>query len=399
MYPRLTLKQNRHKPVTNRHPWIFSGAIAKVDQVNGGDVVDVINAGGQFIARGIYNSRSQIACRIFTWKDEPINADFFRRRIQEAVQRRGPELPATCRLINSENDLLPGLIADVYSGFLVVQFLSLGMEVRKEMIVQQLNALIRPEAAGWQGIFERSDAGARAKEGLLPQTGLLAGEEPPPLLEIEENGLRFLVDVRRGHKTGFYLDQRENRKATTPLISARQNGDILNVFSYTGAFGVYAARAEPSARIANVDASEEALDLARKNFELNGVLSQGEFLAGNAFDALRLFRDQGRTFDFIILDPPKFAFSRSGLNSALRGYKDLNLLAFKLLKQNGYLVTFSCSGLVSPDLFQKVVFEASADAGRPAQILKKLGHPSDHPVLLSFPEGEYLKGLILKVVE
>jgi 23S rRNA (cytosine1962-C5)-methyltransferase len=259
--------------------------------------------------------------------------------------------------------------------------------------------LVRP-----RGIYERSDVDVREKEGLAASVGVLSGAGPPECVEIRENGWRFLVDVRRGHKTGFYLDQRDNRKRVAQLLckAGEQGGggaeEILNAFSYTGAFAVYAAKANPRAHITNLDASRDALNLARENMRLNGFEGCGEFVEGDAFQMLRRYRDEGKAFDAIILDPPKFVHSQSQMPTGLRGYKDINLLAFKLLKPNGTLVTFSCSGQVSADLFQKVVFGAAVDAGREAQIVAKLLQAPDHPILLSFPESEYLKGLVCRVV-
>ena len=250
-------------------------------------------------------------------------------------------------------------------------------------------------------IFERSDVDVREKEGLKTSVGVLHGAEPPDRVETRENGFRFLVDVRRGHKTGFYLDQSENRRrvARDLLGLGRPNrSEILNVFSYTGGFSVYVCAANAEARVINLDASAEALNLARENMRLNAVESNGEFVEGDAFLVLRRYRDEGKSFDAIILDPPKFVYSQAQLQSGLRGYKDINLLAFKLLKSGGILATFSCSGQVSAELFQKVVFEAATDAKRDAQIIARLSQSSDHPVLLAFPESEYLKGLVCRVI-
>lgn len=298
-------------------------------------------------------------------------------------------LPCACRLINAEADLLSGLIVDKYGDYLVAQFLSAGVERWKSGIVKGLEAVLRPE-----GIYERSDAEVRLKEGLSLQTGLLAGEEPPEFIEIQEGGYRFLVDVRRGHKTGFYLDQAENRKIVAEYA---QNRQILNCFSYTGGFSVAALKAGAE-RVVNLDTSGDALELASRNIQLNGLdLNRCENLQEDVFSCLRTFRDRGISFDMVILDPPKFADNQHQLEKAARGYKDINLLACKLLRPGGLLVTFSCSGLVSTELFQKIVADAALDAHRQARIQRRLFQSCDHAVLLSFPEGQYLKGLVCEV--
>lgn len=248
-----------------------------------------------------------------------------------------------------------------------------------------------------RGIYERSDADVRGKEGLAPATGLLAGEEPPPLIEIDEGGRQFLIDVRHGHKTGFYIDQRVNRGKVADWLCLQPGAEVLNAFSFSGGFAV-AALQGGAVRAINVDSSADALALARRNIELNGFAAPDEdFVTADVFHLLREYRDAGRHFDAIVLDPPKFAHNQQQVQSAARGYKDINLLAFQLLRPGGLLFTFSCSGLVSADLFQKIVFGALADTGRDAQILERLGAGPDHPVALTFPEGEYLKGLVCRV--
>jgi 23S rRNA (cytosine1962-C5)-methyltransferase len=397
MSPKIFLKPGKDKPVLSHHPWIFSGAIARVENANDGDTVDVLDAAGQFLARGYYNSRSQIAVRLWTWRDEPIDREFFRRRLQTAIAARA-SLNADAstnayRWVNAESDGLPGLIVDRYADFIVVQFLTLGAEKFKTEIIDGLQELVAP-----RGIYERSDVDVREKEGLQSSVGVLRGDEPPEQVQVIENSLRFLVDVKRGHKTGFYLDQRENRQRVAEEQRRRGAGEILNVFSYTGGFSVYVCAANKNARVINLDASRDALELARENLRLNDCAARAEFVESDAFQALRKYRDSGKSFDAIILDPPKFVHTRSQLNAGLRGYKDINLLAFKLLKPGGMLATFSCSGQVSAELFQKVVFEAATDANRDAQIIAKLSHAADHPILLAFPESEYLKGLVCRVI-
>jgi 23S rRNA (cytosine1962-C5)-methyltransferase len=391
----IRLKSGREKPINNRHPWIFSGAIAGTEgAAESGDIVEVRDSNGRFLAQGYYNPQSQIAVRLLTWDQETvIDADFWRRRLQAAIARRqalirSPESTA-CRLVYAEADGLPGLIVDQYEDWLIFQSLTTGIERRKSLLVKLLDDLLSPP-----GIYERSDADVRGHEGLEPVTGLQSGEMPPQDLIIQENGLHFHVDVVEGHKTGFYLDQRENRRRVAPYCA---NKEVLNAFSYTGAFAVYAAE-QGAGRITNMDTSAEALRGARENMALNGFSRENdEYIRGDAFEELRTLRDSARSFDVVILDPPKFAFSRSQLHSATRGYKDINMLGMRLLRPGGILCTFSCSGLVKEELFQKVLFGASVDVGREVRILERLGQNGDHPVLLTFPESAYLKGFICLV--
>jgi len=392
----VVLKRNRAKPVLQRHPWIYSGA---VDRVAGdpadGDVVDVRDAGNNWLARGYINRQSQIVVRLLTWEqDEPVDADFWRRRLERAIAARQALVddPATdaYRLVHAESDYLPGLIVDRYGDWLAVQFLTRGVEQWRDELVGLLADLVNDV----RGIYERSDMDVREKEGLEQRVGLLWGEEPPAEIEIVENGRRFLMDVRQGHKTGFYLDQRENR-AQLPSFCA--GAEVLDAFSYAGGFGVYAASGEAKA-VTLVDSSALALELARRNLVLNGLEgAEVEYVEGNVFSVLRGYRAQGRQFDVVVLDPPKLAHSGREVERASRAYKDVNLLAFQLLRPGGVLFTFSCSGAVSADLFQKIVFGAALDAGRDAQIVGYLAQGSDHPVALTFPEGAYLKGLTCRV--
>jgi 23S rRNA (cytosine1962-C5)-methyltransferase len=302
-----------------------------------------------------------------------------------------PPETSTFRLVNAEADGLPGLVVDRYGDYLVVQCLTLGIDRRKEMLFDLLMELLSPA-----GIYERSDVDVRQKEGLPQAAGPRRGQEPPAELVVLENALSFLVDVHHGHKTGFYLDQRDNRAALgrPELLNGR---DVLNVFSYTGGFGVYAAN-NGAQRITNVDSSATALELAERNIELNGFTRpDDQYIAGDAFEVLRYYREEGEQFDVVILDPPKFAHTQGGVDRATRGYKDLNWLALRLLRPGGLLMTFSCSGLVSADLFQKVIFGAAVDAQRDVQIMQHLGQAADHPILLTFPESAYLKGLLCRV--
>lgn len=393
--PTVRLKSGREKPINNRHPWIFSGAIAATEGYpQCGDIVQVTDSRGKFLAQGYYNPRSQIAVRLLTWHPEAvIGADFWRRHLQAALARRQALVRAAdttaYRLVYAEADGLPGLIVDQYEDWLVFQSLTTGIERRKDLLVELLDDLLSPS-----GIYERSDADVREHEGLEPATGLWSGQMPPRDLVIREHGLRFHVNVFEGHKTGFYLDQRENRRRVAPYCADKE---VLNAFSYTGAFAVYAAE-QGAGRITNMDTSTDALRGIEENMALNDFSRQDdEYVRGDAFEELRTLRDRARSFDVVILDPPKFAFSRSQLHAATRGYKDINMLAMRLLRPGGILCTFSCSGLVEEELFQKVVFGASVDVDRQVRIIERLSQAGDHPVLLTFPESAYLKGFICLV--
>lgn len=394
----LTLKPGREKPVLNRHPWVFSGAIHHSDgRFQPGDLVTVLAKDGRFLATAYANPHSQIRARILSWDaNEPIDDAFWQRRLRRAIAaRQSLDLSQTTafRLINAEADGLPGLIVDQYGEFLVMQCLTLGIDRRKTLLAEMLAAELQPA-----GILERSDASVRAKEGLPEASGLLWGAPPPNRLLIQENGHTFAVDLTGGHKTGFYLDQRTNRALVcTPHYVAGK--EILNVFAYTGGFAVYAA-AHGAGPITNIDSSMDVLEMAEENVLRLGLeRPSDEYLLGDAFMILRDFRDNGRQFDMVILDPPKFAHSQRDIERAARGYKDLNWLALRLLRPGGLLATFSCSGLVSADLFQKIIFSAAVDAGRDVQILQPLSQAPDHPILLSFPESAYLKGLLCRVVD
>jgi 23S rRNA (cytosine1962-C5)-methyltransferase len=401
--PTLVIRADRAKVFDNRHPWVFSGAIQRVQgSPADGDIVVMRDDGGAFLARGYWNSQSQINVHVLSWDEGQVIDDaFWRKRLEQAIQGRAMEnaqherSPNAYRLVNAENDGLPGLVVDRYGDWLVLQALTLGVDRRKQMIAKLLMDMLQPA-----GIYERSDVDVRQKEGLTQVTGLLAGRKPPPLVEIDENGRRFLVDVQQGHKTGFYLDQRMNRATLGNWLRFDPEADtrvILNCFSYTGGFAVYALDGMAQ-RVINVDASAEALALAKRNVSINGLAAaDGDFVVGDVFEVLRQYRAEGQTFDLIILDPPKFAHNQQQVMPATRGYKDINLLAFQLLRRGGVLLTFSCSGLVDADLFQKVVFGALVDARREAQILMRLTAAPDHPVSLTFPEGAYLKGLMCRV--
>jgi 23S rRNA (cytosine1962-C5)-methyltransferase len=389
---KVILKANRDKPLRHKHPWVFSGALDRIEPaIVDGDVVDVVTSQGEFLARGYLNRRSQIAVRVLTWDaGEAIDEGFWARRLALAVSWRVMGDHEARRLVNAESDGLPGLIVDRYGEWLVVQVLTLGIERFKPVIVPQLQSILRP-----RGIYERSDVDVREKEGLPQTRGVLAGDEPPDRVEIDENGYRYLVEVKRGHKTGFYLDQRENRKKTQAYAAG---AEVLNLFSFSSSFAVSALKAGAKS-VMNVDSSADALQLAQENLRLNGLSAHDtDFVEADVFSYLRQLRAEQRAFDVIIADPPKLAQTQSQIERAARAYKDLNLVAMQILRPGGYLITFSCSGLVPPDLFQKIVFGATLDAGRDAQIVERLSQASDHPVLLSFPEGEYLKGLVCRVL-
>lgn len=392
------LKPDREKPVRQGHPWIFSGAIQRLpEQAQDGDIVAVSDARGAWLAQGYLNRASQIQVRLLSWDSkEIIDEHFWRRKLRQSILARH-ELSMSgettaYRLVNAESDYLPGLVVDRYGSVLVMQVGTLGIELRKRELA---NLLL--ELTDCSSVIERSEMAIRRQEGLGDASGLLAGVAPAEQVTVRELGLQFYVDLLSGQKSGFYMDQRFNRQRVASYCAG---GDVLNAFSYTGAFAVHAL-AQGARTVINVDTSVEALELGEANLRLNGFDpdTQTENIAGDLFEVLRDWRNAGKQrFDLIILDPPKFAQSKGNLERALRGYKDINLLAMGLLKPGGFLATFSCSGLVSADLFQKVVFGAAVDAGRPVQILEWLRQASDHPVAITFPEGEYLKGLICRVL-
>ncbi len=385
------LKQGREKSLLRRHPWIFSGAIHHVDGEPGsGSTVDLLSFNKQFLARASYSPHSQIRVRVWTFEDEPIDKEFFRKKIRAALATRYEfqieHNINAARLIYAESDHLPGLIVDRYGAVLVLQSLTAGSEYWKETITDLLL-----EETGLENIYERSDADVRELEGLEQKVGVLRGAMPQTPLTIYEHGLKFLVNIEHGHKTGFYLDQSRNRLRVRELA---QDKDVLDCFCYTGGFTVNAL-AGGAKSVLSVDASEEALRLAKENVTLNDLpADNANFIEGDVFQLLRRFRDENRSFDAIILDPPKFAPTAAQAERAARGYKDINLFAFKLLRPGGILVTFSCSSGIDAGLFQKIIAGAALDAGIDAQIIEHLSQSADHPVLLHFPEGAYLKGLI-----
>lgn len=389
----LTLEAGREKSLLRRHPWIFASAIRHIGgKPRKGDTVDVLASDGRWLGRGAYSPDSAMRVRIWTFEqNEVVDNAFFLRRIEQAARARQHLLEHTnaCRLVAAECDGLPGITIDLYAKVLVCQLLSAGAEKHRDKIVWGLRKLY-PEHA----ILERSDVQIREKEGLPLLTQTLHGEIPE-LVEIEENGLRFLVDVKNGHKTGYYLDQRNNRQLVANYARDRE---VLNCFSYTGAMAVYCLQGGAT-HVTNLDVSDSALEMAARHIALNGLLQERcTQLNADVFAQLRAYRAEGRQFDLIVLDPPKFVENKQHLTQACRGYKDINLLALQLLKPEGILATFSCSGLMPEELFHKVVADAALDAGRSVQFLRKLSQAEDHPVLSTYPEGYYLKGLICRVV-
>ena len=389
---KLILKVGREKSLKRRHPWVFSGAVAKVQgKPAAGDTVELHSAAGAFLAVAAYSPQSQIVARVWDWSERDIDRSFFKERVSTALAQRRAVLDGAatdpCRLVHGESDGLPGVVADRYGDTLVLQLTSAGAERWRDAIG---DALL--EATGASRVWERSDAEVRALEGFAPVTGPVRGAREPTRVVVSEQGIRFEVDLERGHKTGFYLDQRGNRLRLRQLARGR---DVLDGFCYTGGFALNAASGGARSVFA-LDSSAEALALGHANAQLNG-LSGIDWVGSDVFQMLRQLRDARRQFDLIVLDPPKFAPTAAHAAKAARAYKDINLLAFKLLRPAGLLMTFSCSGGVSVDLFQKIVAGAALDAGVNAQFIERLGAGPDHPVALNFPEGEYLKGLLCRV--
>ena len=391
----IILRPGRDRSVIKHHPWIFSGSISKVVGNPGqGDTVEIVDERGEWLARGAYSPNSNIRVRVWTWNDkDEITPDFFRERLLSALvlRQRSTRLinSNAYRLVHGESDGLPGCVIDRYDNTLVIQILSCGIEQWKEVLVELLKELTNVEC-----IYERSDADVRKLEGLPLSDGLIWGKSPEREIEIIENESRFLVDIINGHKTGFYLDQRANRKAVGVFARSK---DVLDCFCYTGGFTVAAVKNEAKSVYA-VDTSTAALDLGKRHIELNGYpQDRVEWVIEDVFQLLRKLRDRGDKFDLVIMDPPKFASTPAHVNRAARGYKDINLLGLKLLRPGGILVTFSCSGGISADLFQKIVAGAALDASLDTRIIQRLAQDCDHPVALNFPEGAYLKGLVLTV--
>ncbi|WP_017218891.1 class I SAM-dependent methyltransferase [Pseudoalteromonas sp. NJ631] len=391
----LYLQPGREKSLNRKHPWVFSKAIKKVKGKPAlGDTVKIYSNEGKYLATAAYSPDSQIRARIWTFDEsQHIDQAFFEQKLARALAAREYVIAegglTGFRLCAAESDGLPGVTIDKFDNYLVCQLLSAGAERHKGEIVMALQSLF-PDCH----VYERSDVDVRKKEGLDKITGPLAGDAPTAPVLISENGLKIEVDIIGGHKTGFYLDQRDSRAALERFVKDKE---VLNCFCYTGTFGLYALRGGCS-KVINVDVSQPALDTAKRNVEHNELdLSKAEFVKQDVFKLLRQYRDEGRQFDTIVMDPPKFAESKAQLNGACRGYKDINMIAMQILKPSGTLLTFSCSGLMEQNLFQKVVADAALDAGKELLIMERLNQAADHPIAGNYPEGFYLKGLICKV--
>lgn len=390
---KIFLKAGKEKSLLRRHPWVFSGAISRTENSPAlGDTVHILSAEGQFLAQAAYHPQAQIAARVWSWDEaESIDDDFFYRKIAQAIAFRRQlgfaKLSTGMRIIHGESDGLPGFVVDQYDRVLVIQISSVGIERWRDACIASLLKLLDPVC-----IYERSDTEVRALESLPERCGVVFGELPSNVT-IKEHDLTFQVDIVKGQKTGFYLDQRDNRSAVGVFAADK---DVLNCFCYSGGFTVYAKQAGARS-VLSIDSSQSALALATQNVDLNGFATDtNEWLCADVFQALRKLRDQQRSFDLIILDPPKFAPTASFAEKAARGYKDINLLGLKLLRPGGILASYSCSSGISSDLFQKIIAGAALDAGVMAHIVAYQHAAADHPVLLNFPEGAYLKGLILK---
>ncbi|ARN65806.1 TPA: class I SAM-dependent methyltransferase [Vibrio vulnificus] len=391
------LVKGREKSVVRRHPWIFSRGI---DRVEGnpqlGETVDVYGHDGKWLAKAAYSPESQIRARVWSFEKQDVNRAFFVKRIQDAQLLREDVIERDgltgYRLIAAESDGMPGVTIDRYQNFFVCQLLSAGAEHQKQNIVDALIEVF-PDC----NVYERSDVSVRKKEGLQETTGVLHGEMPPKSVVIEENGVKISVDIVGGHKTGFYLDQRDSRQQAMKYVKDKE---VLNCFSYTGGFGLYALKGGAK-RVINADVSQPALDTAKFNAELNEFdisKKRAVFLNADVFKLLREYRDQGTKFDVVIMDPPKFAESKAQLNGACRGYKDINMLAMQILNPGGTLLTYSCSGLMDQVLFQKIIADAAVDAGRSVKFVERFEQAADHPTDTAYPEGFYLKGFACKVL-
>jgi 23S rRNA (cytosine1962-C5)-methyltransferase len=389
------LKKGKEKAVLQRHPWVFSGAI---DRVKGkpanGDIVKLLDAQNRFMAYGFYNDQSRVALRLLEWDEETaVDDNWFRQKVATAVESREYVLRSgqtnTCRLIFSEADYLPGLIVDKYADHLSVQILTSGIQNNITVIIDELQRLLQPK-----GIYDKSDASSRAHEGLETTNEVLAGNPPPEIVQVMENGITYGINIAEGQKSGFYCDQRDNRHLLAAYV---QDKKVLDCFCYTGGFTLNSLKLG-AASVTSVDSSALAIDTLRQNIELNG-LDANKFTAiqSDVNKQLRRFKEEGQFFDVIVLDPPKYAPSRSALDRASRAYKDLNRIAMLLLNKGGLLATFSCSGAMDIDNFKQVLAWAALDAGKQVQFIYQFCQPEDHPVRASFPEGEYLKGLLCRV--
>ena len=388
------LKKGKEKAVLQRHPWLFSGAIERVKgKPANGDIVRLLNDKSAFMAYGFYNDQSRVALRLLEWDENAeINDDWFRKRVAQAVASRSNILDAktnTCRLIFSEADYLPGLIVDKYADYLAVQVLTSGIENMMPVIIDELQKLLKPA-----GIFDKSDASSREHEGLETHNTVLAGNYPPEIVQVIENGISYGINIAEGQKSGFYCDQRDNRHITALHAKGKK---MLDCFSYTGGFTLNALK-NGAAFVTSVDSSALAIDTLKQNIGLNNLdVSKHTAIQSDVNKQLRALREQGEKFDIVVLDPPKYAPSRSALDKASRAYKDLNRLGMLLLESGGLLATFSCSGAMDIDTFKQVLAWAALDAGREVQFIYQFCQPEDHPVRASFPEGEYLKGLLCRV--
>lgn len=392
----IKLKKGKEKAVHQRHPWVFSGAIENVKgKPANGDVVKLLSAGNDFLAYGYYNAQSRVAVRLLEWDENTtINEAWYEQKINQAIAARAHLLKKedtnAYRLIFSEADFLPGLIVDQYADFLSVQILSSGIEQAKPMVIAALVKALQPK-----GIFDRSDATARTHEGITAENGLLWGEAPATFIEVKENGITYHINIAEGQKSGFYCDQRDNRQL---LASYAEGKTLLDCFSYSGGFTLNALAAGAS-EVTSVDSSALAIETLKQNIQLNGFENKAyTAIQSDVNKQLRAFKEEGKKFDIVVLDPPKYAPSRSALDRAARAYKDLNRLGLLLLESGGLLATFSCSGAVDIETFKQIIAWAALDAGKEVQVIRQFSQPEDHPVRLSFPEGEYLKGLLVRVV-
>lgn len=390
------IKNDSARTLRYKHPWLFSGAIRKLEgSPESGETLEVRSEDGDILGYGSYSPKSKIAIRMWSFSQkEKLDEELIRKRITDAVSCRLKSnllSDSNCfRLISAESDGIPGLIVDKFADYLVCQFLFTGAEYWKGTIVTILNEFIPNK-----GIYERSDVDIREKEGLPLIKGVLSGSEPPEILEVNEGDIKYLIDIKNGHKTGFYLDQKVNR---LKVAQYAKNAEVLDCFTYTGGFSIAALKGGAK-KVTSVDSSAPALEALKKNVQLNSLdLSKIELVEAKVAEQLRKYRDSAKQFDMIILDPPKFIYDRTQLEQATRAYKDINLLAIKLLRKDGILATFSCSQPMTEELFQKMVSYAAVDAGRNVQILEKLGQSPDHPIALNFPESAYLKGLICRVL-
>ena len=392
---KIILNKGKDKAAWQLHPWVFSGAINKViGKVANGDIVSVFNNEDEFIAYGVYNNSSRVAVRLLEWNPaNEINEQWWRTRVQKAISNRAHLLTDTnntVRLIFAEADFIPGLIADKYGDYVSIQVHSAGLEKVKSIIVDELVQLLAPKS-----VYERSDLKSREHEGLADTNGLLWGEMPPEFVDIIENGIQYKVNIIDGQKSGFYCDQRENRFLTAQYVKDKK---VLDCFCYSGGFTLNAFR-EGASSVTSVDSSALAIETLKNNVAYNNFdVNKHTPIQSDVNKYLRQLGDEGEKFDVIILDPPKYAPSRSSLDKASRAYKDLNRRGLLLLESGGLLATFSCSGAMDIDTFKQVLAWAALDAGKEIQFIRQFNQPEDHPVRASFPEGEYLKGLLVRVL-